>query len=87
MNNTATEPATVKMMDGTVTIVPHVGGQWKIFNSKALRDTKHNTLFYELDNEEPVAFMPANSVVFYTNENKEQFGYLYAGREYFAMKF
>ena len=84
---TATEPATVKMMDGTVTLVSHVGGQWRILYSKALRDTKYNTLFYELDNEEPVAFMPANSVVIHTNKNKKELGFLYAGREYFAMKF
>ena len=83
---TATEPAKVNAMDGTVTIVPHDGGRWKISFSKALRDKNYNSIFYEADNEEPVAFMPANSVVLYTNKNKTDSGYLFAGREYFIVK-
>jgi len=83
---TATEPAKVNAMDGTVTIVPHDGGRWKIRYSKALRDENHNSVFYEADNAEPVAFMPANSVVLYTNKNKTDSGHLLAGREYFMVK-
>lgn len=83
---TATEPITVKAMDGTVTLAPPLGGQWKISFSKALRDTKYNSFFFEAGNEEPVAFMPANSVVLYTNKNKTDSGHLFAGREYYVVK-
>ena len=87
---TATEPATIKMMDGTTIKadnLPHMKGQWKITQSKALQDRKYHTLFYELDKEEPVAYMPQNSVMIYAEQYKQNLGHIYAGREYFALKF